>query len=454
MTSAAPCKSRSDPLLLCVLALLLGAVPAAAFAEDSPPPASTSAAIIPSQPPVATDVAAAAQPPAEPPAAAPPEGFFPEPRFIRRAIRFATRTIGDDGHSNNGLYPELSNMVTGAGWISAGPGYRQWLMNDHAVVDASAGVSWRLYKMAQARIEFTDIAHSRVAIGSQLLWQDLTQVTFFGEGADALEENRSEYRMKSTDLVGYATFRPIKWLSIGGKIGWLQRPTLLAPAGTFTRGNPETQTVFPDDPVFAFAEQPSYVHVDASVTADTRDSRSHPYSGGVYRTALTSYSDRASDTFSFLRYEAEAAQFVPLAGKRVVLATHGWLVASNTSADHTIPFYLMPSLGGANTLRGFTDFRFHDRNLLVVNAESRFALLTHMDLAAFVDAGSVAPRVSQLNVDKISYGVGIRMHSGHATFARVDVAHGAEGWRFLFRMNDPLHLSRLSRRTAAAPFVP
>jgi outer membrane protein assembly factor BamA len=174
----------------------------------------------------------------------------------------------------------------------------------------------------------------------------------------------------------------------------------------------------------------------------------------VYRAAFANYADQSAAMFSFRRYEAEAAQFVPLADRRIVLAVHGWMTATDTDPGQTVPFYLMPSLGGGNTLRAYTDFRFHDRNLLVVNAESRVALFSHVDLAAFVDAGNVAARVADLNLDERAYGFGVRLHTGRATLARLDVAHGADGWRVVVRTNDPLHLSRLSRRTAAAPFVP
>jgi hypothetical protein len=66
----------------------------------------------------------------------------------------------------------------------------------------------------------------------------------------------------------------------------------------------------------------------------------------------------------------------------------------------------------------------------------------------------VAPRFADLDLGKRSYGAGLRVHSRRATFARFDVAHSAEGWRVLLRMNDPLHLSRLSKRMATLPFVP
>ena len=382
------------------------------------------------------------------------EGFLGEPRIITRGIDFATRVMGDGGDLKNGLYPELSNMPTGAGWISAGPGYRHWLGGDLAMVEASAAISWRAYKMAQARIELPHLARSRFVVGSQVRWQDLTQVTFFGEGAAAPESNRSEYRLKSTNIAGYAIVRPIERLSAGYHVGWLASPSLLPPAGSFQRGNPATADVFPNDPVFATGDQPPYGYVVASLAYDGRDHRSHPTRGGILRFAWSSYHDRDAGTFSFDRSEAEGAAFVPLARSRIVLATHGWLVTSRTDAGRLVPFYLQPSLGGHNTLRGYTDFRFHDRNLLVVTVESRMALFAHADVALFADAGNVAPRVSLLNLDKTSFGAGVRMHSNGSTFARVDVAHGAEGWRFLFRLSDPLHLARVSRHTAALPFVP
>ena len=61
-----------------------------------------------------------------------------------------------------------------------------------------------------------------------------------------------------------------------------------------------------------------------------------------------------------------------------------------------------------------------------------------------MDAGNVAPRIGDLNFDQRSFGGGLRLHTRRETFALVDVAHGSEGWRFLFRLTDPLNLSRLT----------
>ena len=383
-------------------------------------------------------------------------GLLAEPVVIGRAIDIGTRIVTsvDGGEVKTGLYPELGDMVTGAGWISGGPGYRHWLFADRVFVDGSAAVSWRTYTMAQARIEFPTLAHSRISAGTQIRWQDLTQATYFGEGPASVETNRSEYRLRSGNIVGYATYRPRQWLAIDGRIGWLARPAIDEPAGTFQRGHPATSDVFPDDPVFALVEQPAYMHGETSITADTRDQKGYPTAGGVYRAALTRYSDRTADQFTFERYEAEAARFIPWVAGRTVFAVHGWLVGTSHRTGQHVPFYLMPSLGGANTLRSYAEYRFHDRALVVLNAEARVALFTHVDTALFVDAGNVAARVADLNLDRASYGVGVRVHARRATFARVDVAHGDEGWRFLLRVNDPFRFGRLARRTAAVPFVP
>jgi outer membrane protein assembly factor BamA len=191
-----------------------------------------------------------------------------------------------------------------------------------------------------------------------------------------------------------------------------------------------------------------------AVTVDTRDFPGHPTSGLLLRGAGTRFDDRTDGTQSFKRYEGELAGFVPIAGRRAVLGVHGWIVRSDVEDGRSVPYYLQPSLGGVSTLRSFTDYRFHDDNMLLATAELRLAVMTHVDLALFADAGNVARRVRDLDLDKRSYGFGFRVHTRRETFAMVDVAHGDEGWRAMFRLKDPLSLGRLTRKTTLVPFVP
>jgi hypothetical protein len=385
-----------------------------------------------------------------------PVAFFNEPNILDKAIRYGSQfaSSGDGGETKNGFYPEFGDMITGAGWISGGPGYRHWLFGDRLFVDASAALSWRMYKMTQARVELPKLARSRITAGAQLRWQDLTQVTYFGAGPDSLETDRSEYRMESANIVGYVTGKPTQWLSIKGKVGWITRPSIHAPGGTFERGYPDTRTVFPDDPVYQLTEQPNFLHGEVGVVADTRDHRGYPSEGGVYQASWSQYADREIDRFSFHRFEAEAAHFFPVASDRIVLIAHGWFAGSRADEGQEVPFYLQPTLGGASSLRSYTSYRFHDNNLVLVNAEARVRIFEHVDWAVFADAGNVAPKAGDLDFARRSYGIGFRVHTRQATVARMDVAHGDEGWQVLFRVNDPFRFSRVSRRTAPVPFVP
>lgn len=354
-----------------------------------------------------------------------PAGLLPEPGWVERLSVFFDRKLGN-GELLEGWSYGQGNLVPGAGWPSAGLTYRRWYAKDRVVADGTAAVSWRGFKAAQLRVEAPALWESRLLAGWLIRLQDFPALAHFGEGSDTASTDRSEYHLKSANVVAYATYRPLRWLGFEGHAGWLE-------------------------PALASRTVPGFVHAGVAMVADTRDFAGHPTSGGVYRLSAADFSDRGTGTFSFRRYEAEAAQFLAFADARVVLAVHGWLVGSG--ADDAVPFYLQPSLGGHNALRGYPEYRFHDRNLLLLNVEARMAMMSHVDAAVFVDAGNVAARARDLNLAKRSYGAGLRLHSRRQTFVRLDAARGDEGWRLVLRLDDPLNLARLARRAAPVPFV-
>jgi hypothetical protein len=383
-------------------------------------------------------------------------GLLAEPGFIRRAMNRADHELTQSGEPKDGFYPELGNMITGSGWIAAGPGYRHHLLDGQAVVNVSAAVSWKFYKMAQGRFELPHLAKDHLTVGSQVIYQDLLQVNYFGLGNDSLKSNRSGYRLDETDVLGYATVRTTPWLSVNGRFGWIHQAELSTMTG-WSVSYPNTLSVFSDATAPGLSQQPAFLHGDVSLAADTRDYPGHPTRGGLYRVTGTSYSDRTYGKYSFRRYEAEAAQFVPLVEGKWVLAFRAWEVFSDTPTGNRVPFYLMPSLGGKNTLRGYRDYRFHDRDMQVFNAESRWGLFTHVDAAVFVDTGKVASVASDLDFRhmRTSYGAGLRMHTRTSTVGRLDIGHSTEGWRVVFKINDPFKRSTLSGgRTEVIPFVP
>src|SRR5262245_9640050 len=85
-------------------------------------------------------------------------GLLDEPSFITKGVNLFDRRASRSRGPKDGFYIELGNMITGAGWISAGPGYRKLVLNENAIVSASGAVSVRLYRMAQGSIEFPHLA--------------------------------------------------------------------------------------------------------------------------------------------------------------------------------------------------------------------------------------------------------------------------------------------------------
>jgi len=383
-------------------------------------------------------VAALAQePPAVPSSATEPQGLLAEPDVVTRAALFADRHLGK-GDLTNGIYVDHGNMIPGAGWLSVGPGYKHWYAKDSLFVDASAAISVSNYRMAQARLEAPKFLKSRLAFGTLVRWLDFGRVDYFDVGPATSIDNRSIYGIESTQWSAFATLRPSRWIDINGQIGWM---------------NPVTN--YHEGPFLPkLVSSTTFVPMEVSATIDTRDFPGHPTSGIVLRGVGARYDDRTSGTQSFDKVEGEAAGFLPIAGGRVVLALHGWYVGTEARNGGTVPFYLQPSLGGVSTLRSFTDYRFHDDHMLLANAELRLALMTHLDLAMFADAGNVASRRNDLDLAKRSFGAGIRFHTRRETFAMIDAANGDEGWRFLFRLKDPLGLARINRKSVLVPFVP
>jgi len=114
-----------------------------------------------------------------------------------------------------------------------------------------------------------------------------------------------------------------------------------------------------------------------------------------------------------------------------------------------VPFYLMPTLGGfalpqgqgdqtigsdgtTATLRGFTNYRFRDRHLLLLQAEYRVPVWGPIDLSIFGDAGKVASSRDDLDLDDLrrNLGVGLSIMRGAETALRFDVGFGGgEGAR-------------------------
>src|SRR5919206_423760 len=99
--------------------------------------------------------------------------------------------------------------------------------------------------------------------------------------------------------------------------------------------------------------------------------------------------------------------------------TWNFAVASaltTAGGNQRVPFYLQPTLGGPDTLRGYRFDRFYGDNSTLLTAEYRWDASPILQMVAFADGGKVFNRWEQWNFHNIEsdvgFGVRVRGQSG------------------------------------------
>ncbi|HJY34912.1 MAG TPA: BamA/TamA family outer membrane protein, partial [Vicinamibacterales bacterium] len=130
----------------------------------------------------------------------------------------------------------------------------------------------------------------------------------------------------------------------------------------------------------------------------------------------------------------EAIQHIPILREAWVISLHGRVQTAFNKSGQEIPFFMLPSVGGGSSLRGFSSWRFRDNNSLLMQAEWRIMVNRFLDAAFFYDAGKVTERTKDLDFDHLrdDYGFGLRFHSPFATPLRVELAKSNEGLSIVF----------------------
>jgi len=156
--------------------------------------------------------------------------------------------------------------------------------------------------------------------------------------------------------------------------------------------------------------------------------------GGFARVDFASLSANSDLPYDFDLIDTAAGYLIPILRDNWVIALRAQATFTRTVGDNDVPYFLLPTLGSSRDLRGFDNFRFRDRNKLLLTAEYRWAVSPFADMVVFYDAGKVAPDASDLDFSdlKNDYGVGIRFHTRSTAIMRFEVARSDERMRFIF----------------------
>jgi hypothetical protein len=340
-----------------------------------------------------------------------------------RAETFISR-IGDLGFiegNPRGVYPLLYSIYPGGG-LAAGLAARK-PFGDDGVVSVMGAYSVSQYWGVEGDVSLPRFANDRVRVTFMGGYLDAPDVKFYGIGNQAPKEAKSQFGYTPKGGGGKVDLAVAKYLSVGGGVRYLDVETSGGNTG------PSIEERFsPADAPGLELDNFSYVNSSAHAKFDWRRPLGYAGSGGLYRVQFDDYHERDHDQYSFRAFEAEALQLIPLMRANWVIALHGLATVTDVDDTATIPYFMLPSLGGGKTLRGYPDFRFRDRHRLLMNAELRWTPARFVDMAVFYDTGKVASRRQDLDFDdlKESYGIGVRLVGPKSYVLRVEVAHSRE----------------------------
>lgn len=333
-----------------------------------------------------------------------------------------------------GFRLKLGGLTTGSGF-ALGPEYLRRDLADGAVlVRGSARASAKKFQLFDLQLSFPKLADGRAFVDLYSIHRNYPRIDYYGPGPDSAKSGRSAFRLEDTGYDATAGVRPLRRLSLGGTLGYLQVNVGPGADPRFI----STDRIFGPVTTPGIDRQTDFLRGGVFAQFDYRDNPGGPRKGGNYVVRYTAYSDRELDLHSFRRLDLEAQQYISFFNERRVIALRGKSVLTYTGDGHRVPFYLQPTLGGSEDLRGFRPFRFYDDNLLVLNAEYRWETFSGLDMALFADAGKVFRDRAQWNLEDLegSWGFGMRFNVNNSVFMRIDVGFSHEGYQVWLKFNN------------------
>ncbi len=325
-----------------------------------------------------------------------------------------------------GFRPVLGGMPSGSGLV-AGAGYIAGATSDTLQATANARHSTRRFEAYDAGLRFFPEARGARPFTGRLTARvnDFGSLRYYGLGGDTHRDDRIFYRLRERAFEAAAGARLGPVLRFEGDLRWLA-----AEVGPGTRGESADLRFGPRE-MPGFGTATDYAVYGGRVELTLRNRDVVPHVGVALTAAVERYDDRTGDRFDFTRTVGEVQVHVPIGYRNRILALRARTSHAAGRNGGAPPFYLMETLGGADTLRGFREYRFHDARNLLLNAEYRWEVWTYLDFVFFGDFGKVFPDAGGMSLRDLrsGYGFGVRGHAPGGTVVRIDLARSDEGFR-------------------------
>jgi hypothetical protein len=324
-------------------------------------------------------------------------------------------------------HPFLENAYKGGGF-ALGLGYMHHV-SSYNLLDVRGSYSIRNYKRAEVEFMAPRMFQRRGTLSLLAGYREATQVGFYGTGTDSVKEDRANYGLQQWHGSATMSIRPTRRLLL--LRGGVELSEIKQQAGEGSA--PSVDTIFTPATLPGLDSRITYLHTQGTVGLDWRTAADYSRRGGFYGATVHDFTD-TDDEFGFQQVDYEVVQHIPILRETWALSLRGLVQTTFLKGDQEIPFYMLPSLGGGNNLRGYSSWRFRDRNSLLLQGEWRIMVNRFMDTAFFFDAGKVTRLTADLDLDglKHDFGFGVRFHGPISTPLRVDLAKSPEGLVLVF----------------------
>jgi hypothetical protein len=320
-----------------------------------------------------------------------------------------------------GVYPWFGSVYSGGGF-AAGAGVRAPFGDDGAF-NVFGGYSLNSFARLQGDLSLPTFADGRARVSMTGRYIDAPDVRFFGIGNNSLAINETHFGYTPKSGGARLDVNAGKYFTVGGGVTYhdiststgATLPSIEERFGAF--GTPGVGT-----PNF------SYINSNVEAVFDWRRPLGYSGRGGRYRVSYDFFNEQDNPLFDFRSLEAEAVQLIPILRANWVIVLRGLATITDLNGTENVPYFMLPALGGGTTLRGYPDFRFRDRNRLLMNAELRWTPARFMDMAIFYDTGKVSALRADLDFEdlKESYGIGMRIIGLNGYALRIEVARSRE----------------------------
>lgn len=337
--------------------------------------------------------------------------------------------------NTNGPSLKFGGLPTGGGF-SLGPQYtRQGLLADHLTSNIYIAGSTRKWYGGQTSLDFHDLLNGHLELRADGGYQNAASVWYFGDGPNSSKNDKSDFRREFTTAhLSALTHLFDQKLTVGYTVGGL----LVNVGPGDLSGTPSTDQLFTETNTPGLVHQSDFITGTTIVRLDLSRLGFNNPEGLQLEADDSQFFDQSGNQANFHLLQTQATYYLPLTnGMRTLV----FRVRNQTAFAHVpqaVPFYLQPTLGGPDDLRGYDRYRFYANGTSVANLEYRWSVSQTLEMAIFGDGGNVYQRPGLIGFRDLrgDGGIGFQIKNKQASVMRCDVGFSPEGVHVWFVFND------------------